>query len=144
MQRNLPLCLKKHCIRQFHETSLNIIEGAFVVNVVPIKMMKLLPRHHIDHHLFDKFPLFYQIDMAACVAFALPPCDEISLLFQRATPVSCASIQRSSLFLANAPTSNSKLLTQYEWRRSGVGCCWDRCREGRESRKVRFRHVPKR
>jgi len=33
----------------------------FVVNVVPIKMMKLLPRHQIDHHLFDKFPLFYQI-----------------------------------------------------------------------------------
>ena len=24
-------------------------------------MVKLLPRHHIDHHLFDMFPLFYQI-----------------------------------------------------------------------------------
>jgi len=33
----------------------------FLVNVVSIKMMKLLPRHHIDHHLFNMFPLFYQI-----------------------------------------------------------------------------------
>jgi len=39
MQRNLPLRLK-NCIH--HETSRNIIEGAFLVNVVSVKMMKIM------------------------------------------------------------------------------------------------------